>query len=57
LRNRFKILAHDDVVVVCLSNNEAKAEILATRELYFSEFNRASRPSAFEQRVPGSIPG
>ena len=28
LRYRLKILAHNDVVVVCLTNNETKAEIL-----------------------------
>lgn len=32
LRHRLKVLAHDDVVVVCFTNNETKTEILQKTE-------------------------
>ena len=44
LRHRLKVLAHDDVVVVCFTDNETKTEILEKtkkkRELLLSPWSQ-----------------
>ena len=50
LRNRFKILAHDDIIVVRFSDNETKAEILQpkTQQLHSLEVKTARKGSFYE---------
>ena len=51
LRYRLKILAHNDVVVVCLTNNETKAEILWNNNKNKKRKRKLGRAFSFGENI------